>query len=146
MLVFLKRNTREALILSIKEEHLPKATTRSFSQTLQSYIDQNPLAWYTKDAIPQLKTARGKTILLTGVSPPPNRCVYLPLIGNMMVFTREPTSLFRIDLRFLMPSRNGKSSQEFYNNLSKMNPSIAFIYTLPVVTPKTALACLTLLR
>ncbi len=64
MLAFLKRNTREALILSIKEEHLPKATTRSFSQTLQSYIDQNPLAWYTKNAIPQLNTARGKIVLL----------------------------------------------------------------------------------
>ncbi len=64
MLAFLKRNTRETLILSIKEEHAANAPTRSFGETLQSYIDRSSLAWYTKETIPNLGAVRGKIVLL----------------------------------------------------------------------------------
>lgn len=64
LVAFLSRNPRETLIVSIKQEHRSQAVTRSFPQTLQSYIDQNPTAWYTKTSIPQLRAVRGKIVLL----------------------------------------------------------------------------------
>jgi len=64
MRVFIKKNPREFLILSIKEEHRPSKTTRSFPDTLLSYIKKEPRSWHIKEAIPQLSDVRGKLVLL----------------------------------------------------------------------------------
>jgi len=65
MFTFLKQNAKESLILSIKEEYLPKSTTQPFAKTLQAYINQNASLWYTKQAIPKLSIIRGKIVLLS---------------------------------------------------------------------------------
>ncbi|OUT64325.1 MAG: hypothetical protein CBB75_04640 [bacterium TMED15] len=64
MISFLIQNNQETLIMSIKEEHVPKQTTRPFTETLHSYINQNATYWYTKQKIPNLGIVRGKIILL----------------------------------------------------------------------------------
>ena len=64
MISFLIQNNQETLIMSIKEEHVPKQTTRPFMETLHSYINQNETYWYTKQKIPNLGIVRGKIILL----------------------------------------------------------------------------------
>jgi 1-phosphatidylinositol phosphodiesterase len=64
MRVFLKKNSREFLILSIKEEHRSSETTRSFPETLHSYIKKEPLLWYTDEDIPKIAEVRGKLVLL----------------------------------------------------------------------------------
>ena len=62
---FLRKHPRESLIVSIKQEHRPQGNSRSFSQTLQAYIDQEPQAWYREAAIPRLGDVRGKMVLLS---------------------------------------------------------------------------------
>ena len=64
MTSFLKKNPSEFVILSIKEEHRPNSTTRSFSDTVRSYVKKEPLLWYTKEGIPRLADVRGKLVLL----------------------------------------------------------------------------------
>ena len=64
MISFLTQNNQETLIMSIKEEHIPKQTTRPFMETLHSYINQNETYWYTKQKIPNLGIVRGKIVLL----------------------------------------------------------------------------------
>ena len=64
MLLFLKRHPGETLVVSIKEEHRPIKNTRTFLETLGFYIEQEPLAWYTKKRVPKLVAARGKIVVL----------------------------------------------------------------------------------
>ena len=61
---FLKKNPSECIVLSIKEEHRSSRTTRSFPDTLHSYIKKNPRFWCIKKNIPKLSEVRGKLILL----------------------------------------------------------------------------------
>ena len=62
---FLRKHPRESLIVSIKQEHRPQGNSRSFSETLQAYIEQQPQAWYREAAIPRLGDVRGKMVLLS---------------------------------------------------------------------------------
>ncbi len=61
---FLKKNPSEFVILSIKEEHHPNNTTRSFPETVHSYIKKETLLWHTDEDIPKLAEVRGKLVLL----------------------------------------------------------------------------------
>ena len=72
MTTFLKKNPSEFVILSIKEEHRSKSTTRSFADTVRFYVKKESLSWYTKQEIPRLADVRGKLVLLrrfTSVKP-----------------------------------------------------------------------------
>ena len=64
MRIFIKKNSSECIILSIKEEHRSSKTTRSFPDTLHSYIKKEPLSWHLKEDIPNLAEVRGKLVLL----------------------------------------------------------------------------------
>lgn len=61
---FLNSNPSECIIMCIKEEHTPSNNTRSFEQTFDSYVAQNPDKWCLTATIPTLGQARGKIVLL----------------------------------------------------------------------------------
>ncbi len=61
---FLAEHPTETIIASVKEESLPQNNTRTFAQTFDSYLDQNPNLWYLGDRIPELGEVRGKIVLL----------------------------------------------------------------------------------
>lgn len=60
---FLNANPGETVIMSVKEEHTPSNNTRSFEQTFDAYVAQNPSKWLLGDSIPSLTAARGKIVL-----------------------------------------------------------------------------------
>ena len=68
MVEFLQQNPSEAIIVSIKQEYRSRGNTRTFPETLRSYIAQDAMVWYTKGRIPKLADARGKIVLLSRFS------------------------------------------------------------------------------
>jgi len=69
---FLNSHPSEAIIMSVKEEHTPSNNTRSFEQTFDTYVQQNPGKWDLGNNIPTLGSIRGKIRLLrrfSGASP-----------------------------------------------------------------------------
>jgi len=63
-LAFLNANPTECIIMSIKEEHTPSNNTRTFEQTLDTYLRENPDKWYLGESVPALSQVRGKIVLL----------------------------------------------------------------------------------
>jgi 1-phosphatidylinositol phosphodiesterase len=61
---FLDRNPSECVIVSIKEEYNPAHNTRSFEQTFDDYTQRYAGKWYLGAAVPNLRQARGKLVLL----------------------------------------------------------------------------------
>jgi 1-phosphatidylinositol phosphodiesterase len=61
---FLNSHPTETIIMSVKEEHTPSNNTRSFEQTFDSYVQQNPGKWDLGNNIPTLGSIRGKIKLL----------------------------------------------------------------------------------
>jgi 1-phosphatidylinositol phosphodiesterase len=69
---FLNSHPTETIIMSVKEEHTPSNNTRSFEQTFDAYVQQNPAKWDLGNNIPTLGSIRGKIRLLrrfSGSSP-----------------------------------------------------------------------------
>ncbi|YCM46917.1 phosphatidylinositol-specific phospholipase C domain-containing protein (plasmid) [Verrucomicrobiaceae bacterium 227] len=60
---FLDANPGETLIMSVKEEFTASNNTRSFEETFDSYVAQNPDRWLLSDHTPTLEEARGKIVL-----------------------------------------------------------------------------------
>lgn len=75
---FLAVNTRETLIMSIKEDSDPMpGATASMSQTFWQYVRTVPaVSWYTGTAYPTLGQTRGKVILLRRYQADPGEQVY----------------------------------------------------------------------
>ncbi|RPD45743.1 phosphatidylinositol-specific phospholipase C domain-containing protein [Hymenobacter sediminis] len=63
-LEFLRANPTECIIMSIKEEHTPSNNTRTFEQTLNAFLQENPDKWYVGESVPTLGQVRGKIVLL----------------------------------------------------------------------------------
>lgn len=61
---FLNSNPTETIIMSVKEEHTPSGNTRSFEETFNSYVQQNPSKWDLGNTVPSLGSLRGKIKLL----------------------------------------------------------------------------------
>jgi 1-phosphatidylinositol phosphodiesterase len=61
---FLEENSSEFVVMSIAETNKAKNNTRSFTQTLDSYLKKDPGRWHLKPEIPSLDSARGKIVLL----------------------------------------------------------------------------------
>lgn len=61
---FLNSNPTETIIMSVKEEHTPSNNTRTFEQTFDTYVQQNPSKWDLGNNIPTLGSIRGKIRLL----------------------------------------------------------------------------------
>ncbi|UOQ70174.1 phosphatidylinositol-specific phospholipase C [Hymenobacter cellulosilyticus] len=63
-LEFLRTNPTECIIMSIKEEHTPSNNSRTFEQTLNAFLQENPDTWYVGESVPTLGQVRGKIVLL----------------------------------------------------------------------------------
>lgn len=61
---FLSSNPNECVIMSVKEEYTASGDTRTFAQTFDAYVAQNPGIWYLGSSIPTLGSVRGKIVLL----------------------------------------------------------------------------------
>ncbi len=61
---FLLEHPRESLLISIKPESSPRRNSRSFVETLQAYIEEEPQIWHLGETIPTLGEVRGKLVLL----------------------------------------------------------------------------------
>ncbi len=59
---FLKANPAECVILSVKEESTAAGNTRTFEQTLTTYLAENPALWSLGEDIPTIAQARGKIV------------------------------------------------------------------------------------
>lgn len=62
---FLAAHPKEALVMRIKEEYKPEANTRPFAETFAASILPYRGFWRIDAAIPRLKEARGKIVLIT---------------------------------------------------------------------------------
>ncbi|MBN2842542.1 MAG: phosphatidylinositol-specific phospholipase C domain-containing protein, partial [Sedimentisphaerales bacterium] len=60
---FLAANPSETIIMSVKEEYNPSNNTRTFVETFNSYVNQNPGLWHMGTKIPALGQVRGKIVL-----------------------------------------------------------------------------------
>ena len=60
---FLKKEPRECVIMSVKEEYTSSGDTRSFEDTFDAYAAKNPALWYLGSSVPTLGRARGKIVL-----------------------------------------------------------------------------------
>lgn len=67
---FLQQHPGECIIMSVKEEYIPEKCSRSFAQTFNTYIQQQPSLWYLGETVPDLKEARGKIVLLRRFASP----------------------------------------------------------------------------
>ncbi|MDL4842525.1 phosphatidylinositol-specific phospholipase C [Aquibacillus rhizosphaerae] len=61
---FLDDNPSETILMGIKEEYNPYNNTRSFEETFDAYIANNPDKWLLTDTIPTVGEARGKIVLI----------------------------------------------------------------------------------
>jgi phosphatidylinositol-specific phospholipase C-like protein len=61
---FLSANPSEAIIMSVKEEYNATGDTRSFEQTFDTYVAQNPGLWNLGAGVPTIRQGRGKITLL----------------------------------------------------------------------------------
>jgi 1-phosphatidylinositol phosphodiesterase len=61
---FLAEHPTEAMLVSVKEEGSAGVNTRTFAETLRSYIDEDPGVWFASSGVPTLAAARGKLVLV----------------------------------------------------------------------------------
>lgn len=60
---FLNSNPSECVIMSVKEEYTASENTRTFEQTFDAYVAQNPSKWNLEAGIPIIDEAKGKITL-----------------------------------------------------------------------------------
>jgi len=61
---FLDEHPTEFVVMSIAQTNKAKNNTRSFTETLDSYLKKDPQRWHLGTDVPKLKTVRGKIVLL----------------------------------------------------------------------------------
>jgi 1-phosphatidylinositol phosphodiesterase len=61
---FLKNNPSETILMCVKEEYNATGNTRSFEDTFDSYVQQNPSLWNLDNTLQQLSQLRGKINLI----------------------------------------------------------------------------------
>lgn len=61
---FLNQYPSETIVMHVKEEYDPTNNTRSFEQTFDSYVAQNPSKWHLGETLPNLEDVRGKIVLV----------------------------------------------------------------------------------
>ncbi len=64
MYAFLDDHPMQTVIMSVKEEIAADRSTRSFQQTFETYIERDPVRWYTGASVPMLGSVRGRIVLV----------------------------------------------------------------------------------
>src|ERR1700739_4523221 len=57
---FLRDNSTECIVMSVKEESVPLDNTRTFEETFNSYVENDPQRWMLGAEVPILDDAKGK--------------------------------------------------------------------------------------
>jgi 1-phosphatidylinositol phosphodiesterase len=60
---FLAANPGETIVMSVKEEYTSWNITRTFEETFDWYVAQQPALWHLGDTVPTLGSVRGKVVL-----------------------------------------------------------------------------------
>lgn len=60
---FLAANPGETVVMSVKEEYTSSNITRTFEETFDWYVAQQPALWYLGNTVPPLGSVRGKIVL-----------------------------------------------------------------------------------
>lgn len=97
--------------MQIAEAHTPTNNTRTFTETMQSYIDGLESFFYLKDGSPTLDEVRGKIVILRRfdpvVAPQGN---YLNFVDNA-IFTSNTTIIARIQDCYHIPTLFDRSTK-----------------------------------
>ncbi|KAK8835826.1 hypothetical protein M9Y10_040374 [Tritrichomonas musculus] len=115
---FLKNHPSEFIFMQIKEEYEATNNTRTFSETMQSYIEGNEEFFYLKEDSPTLEKVRGKIVILRRFDP-----VYSPQ-GNYLqfqdnkIFTSQTTITARIQDCYVVPTMFERSTK--WNHVSQI--------------------------
>lgn len=106
---FLNANPGETVIMSVKEEHTPSGTTRSFEATFDAYVAQSPSKWHLGSGIPTLDAVRGKIVLFRrfGASSTPKGIDASNWPDNT---TFSTGGALRVQDRYVVPDNNVKWS------------------------------------
>tara|TARA_B100000700_G_scaffold224767_1_gene247891 strand:- start:4332 stop:5354 length:1023 start_codon:yes stop_codon:yes gene_type:complete len=61
---FLEQNTKEVLLVSLKQENSPRNISRTFEDTVRSYVNRDKSLWHLGQDIPKIGDVRGKLVML----------------------------------------------------------------------------------
>ncbi|MBE6748981.1 MAG: phosphatidylinositol-specific phospholipase C domain-containing protein [Ruminococcaceae bacterium] len=133
--LFLKENPTETILMSVKRE-AGKKEEETFDYFYNTFIKNSDI-FYTKNAIPTLKEARGKIVLLNRCGADIENSNYtddntgINLTGWPYQNSRKEASLQKV----LIPLRNGKSESFFYlQDFFKLKPKKKWeIAVLPAI-------------
>ncbi|MBC8391844.1 MAG: phosphatidylinositol-specific phospholipase C, partial [Deltaproteobacteria bacterium] len=108
---FLNNNPTECVTMSVKEEYDPSGNTRTFEETFDAYVNQNPAGWYLGDTVPTLSQAKGKILLMRrfeAVAPPKGITAADGWQGNTTFWINNPASPLRIQDNYNVSSTGAK--------------------------------------
>lgn len=107
---FLNNHPEETIIMCVKEEHTPSNNTRSFEQTFDSYVAQEPGRWYLSASVPNLGAVRGKIVLLRrfGASSTPKGINATNWADNTTFSISTPDANLRVQDQYVVPDNDDK--------------------------------------
>ena len=147
---FLADHPAEGIIMSIKEESDAVENTRSFAQTFDAYVAQNPNLWYLDDHVPTLRQAAGKLVLFRRFSAAGPQGLDASRWPDNRTFTITGTTApVRVQDHYVVPdtaakwndihalleeARTGDPEMLFVNFTSGYRPALLGIPDIPAVS------------
>ena len=101
---FLKSHPTEFIFMQIKEEYQSANNTRTFSETMQTYINSYEEYFYLKEDVPTLDQVRGKIVILRRFDPVIANQGNLLEFQDNALFTSNTTIVARIQDCYIVPS------------------------------------------
>lgn len=107
---FLNAHPGETIVMCVKEEHNPENVSRTFEQTFDSYVQQDPGRWRLAASVPTLGDARGKIVLLRrfGASSTPKGIAATSWADNTTFSINTPDANLRVQDQYVVPDNNAK--------------------------------------
>ena len=146
---FLSQNPSETIIMSVKEEYDASGNNRSFEATFDSYFNLNTNLWFIGTAVPTLKTAKGKIVLLRRFPASSLKGIDATLWSDNTVFDIVGTQLVKVQDQYKVTdnnakfnsiyalaeeAKNGNDSKLYLNYCSGYKPGIFGIPSIPTVS------------
>lgn len=125
---FLNNNPTETILMSVKEEYDASNTSRSFAETFDTYVNQNPSKWYTGNTIPNLKDVRGKIVLVRRFGGT-NKGIDCTAWGDNTTFNINNASNLKVQDQYVVPDNGPKwdSVQNMNNEAASTNSSWLYL-------------------
>jgi len=127
---FLAGNPSECIVMSVKEESVPSHNTRTFEETFNSYVENDPQRWLLGADVPILKDAQGKIVLLRQF---PTRKLPKGLDATSWpvnsTFTIDGPAKLRVQDNYIVPDNLGKLTaiQSFYSEAASAIGDILYL-------------------